>query len=514
MTERPDGAPRHASFPSDPLEDRPVPAPDHQPAHQAPPGFAPAGEPQSFAAAQPAFPSAFPPAAPPGFQPAESPVRHAEPPGLAAGQPDPLAYHPPVYAPPAAAQPASAPPAPEWSAFGQPASAPPASGPPGYAPPSHAGHPASGYAADAGYAPASAPPGGHLAPGSPAGYGAPAGEAGYAPASAPPAGDAGYAPAGYPASGPPAGDVAYAATGYGPASTTALPAADWAASGQPLGGSQLAPGQPPRRPRDKSRTFGWIAFGLAVVLLLVAIAQTVFLVKLSGRADDQAAELRASNARLEKTRSELESVSKRIAGVDDRTKGTLNSTAVAAKVLPSVLRVRAGNATGTAFAFGKPTSGTGTLFVTNFHVVENVVRSGSRNATLERGAVRHTAQIVKMDERRDIAVLQVAKDFPLLLPARAAVQPGEPVVVVGAPLGLADSVTTGVVSAVRADVPGIKAKVIQFDAAISPGNSGGPVSNAQGQVVGVAQAKIIRDDADGLALAIPINEVCDGLVDC
>ena len=93
-------------------------------------------------------------------------------------------------------------------------------------------------------------------------------------------------------------------------------------------------------------------------------------------------------------------------------------------------------------------------------------------------------------------------------------RPGEPVVVVGAPLGLANTVTTGVVSAVRADVPGLASKVIQFDAAISPGNSGGPVSNAAGQVVGVAQAKIMAAGTDGLASAIPISEVCDALVAC
>ncbi len=183
-------------------------------------------------------------------------------------------------------------------------------------------------------------------------------------------------------------------------------------------------------------------------------------------------------------------------------------------MLPAVFRVRAGRATGTAFAFGTPSAGGGTLLVTNFHVVEDVVDSGSRRATLERGAERHPVTIVKMDERRDLAILQSAKAFPRLSAATAAVQPGQPVVVVGAPLGLADTVTTGVVSAVRADVPGLDARVIQFDAAISPGNSGGPVSNADGQVVGVAQAKIVREDADGLALAIPISEVCDGLVDC
>jgi S1-C subfamily serine protease len=258
----------------------------------------------------------------------------------------------------------------------------------------------------------------------------------------------------------------------------------------------------------------WLTFGLTIVLLAVAVTQAVFLVKLSDRADRQADELRATNAELDDTRARLDALGKRVAGVEDRTKGTLNSAAVAKKVLPSVYRVRAGAAAGTAFAFGTPPGGSGTLLVTNFHVVEDVVRSGTRRATVERTGEQLQAQIVKLDERRDLAVLQVSKKLPVLTPAKAPVQPGEPVVVVGAPLGLADTVTTGVVSAVRANVPGLDSPVIQFDAAISPGNSGGPVSNAEGQVVGVAQAKIIRENAEGLALAIPIAEVCDGLIDC
>jgi putative serine protease PepD len=78
------------------------------------------------------------------------------------------------------------------------------------------------------------------------------------------------------------------------------------------------------------------------------------------------------------------------------------------------------------------------------------------------------------------------------------------VVVVGAPLGLDDSVTTGVISAYR---PNDKdGTTIQFDAPINPGNSGGPVVNAGNQVVGVATAK--AKDAEGIGLAIDIKVAC------
>jgi putative serine protease PepD len=79
------------------------------------------------------------------------------------------------------------------------------------------------------------------------------------------------------------------------------------------------------------------------------------------------------------------------------------------------------------------------------------------------------------------------------------------VVVVGAPLGLDDTVTTGVISAWRPDDP--DGPTIQFDAPINPGNSGGPVVNSSNQVVGLATAK--AKDAEGIGLAIPIKTACE-----
>jgi S1-C subfamily serine protease len=121
---------------------------------------------------------------------------------------------------------------------------------------------------------------------------------------------------------------------------------------------------------------------------------------------------------------------------------------------------------------------------------------------------------VRTDENRDLAVLRTSQRFTPLARSKTDVEPGDPVIVVGAPLGLDNTVTTGVVSAIRDDVQGLATRVIQFDAAINPGNSGGPVINAEGQVVGIAQAKIVAENADGLGLAIPIAEVCKGLVAC
>ena len=82
---------------------------------------------------------------------------------------------------------------------------------------------------------------------------------------------------------------------------------------------------------------------------------------------------------------------------------------------------------------------------------------------------------------------------------------------VGAPLGLTDTVTTGVVSAFRSRA-GRPGRSIQFDAPINPGNSGGPVINGAKQVVGIATAK--ASDAEGIGLAVPIKTACDRFTVC
>ncbi|MFG1925743.1 S1C family serine protease [Cryptosporangium sp. NPDC048952] len=305
-----------------------------------------------------------------------------------------------------------------------------------------------------------------------------------------------YPGSGFPGSGGPTSAIPSGPFGAGPFG-----------AGPPGGG--LPPGAGDRRPRP----FGLIGLVLAIILLLVVIVQGVFLVKTSGDLDDaQAAQNKAETASA-KDREDVSNLTKRIQALEERTEGTLNSTAVAKKVLPSVFSVRAGQATGTAFAFGTDPDG-GTLLITNYHVVDSLVSSGGKNATITRNSESYPVTIDRTDKNRDLAVLRTKAKFTPLKPSEDEVEPGDPVIVVGAPLGLTDTVTTGVVSAIRNDVEGLATRVIQFDAAINPGNSGGPVINAEGEVVGIAQAKIIAEGADGLGLAIPIGEACKGLITC
>jgi S1-C subfamily serine protease len=262
-----------------------------------------------------------------------------------------------------------------------------------------------------------------------------------------------------------------------------------------VGGSPGAP--PARRRRSLS---GPIALVLVLVLVAVTAVQGYLLVNL--RRDLDAAERRADAARV--------AAEEREAGLEQRTKelerqagNNLDAAAVAGGVLPSVFRVSTAAGTGTGFAFGNETPEGGTYLLTNFHVVELVYNRGERTIALEQRNRRFTAEVVKVDPGADLALLVAGDKFPKLQPAPEAAKPGQGIVVVGAPLGLDDSVTSGVVSALRT-VGG--RPVLQFDAPINPGNSGGPVVNAQMQVVGVVNAKL--NNAEGISLGIPVAVAC------
>lgn len=184
---------------------------------------------------------------------------------------------------------------------------------------------------------------------------------------------------------------------------------------------------------------------------------------------------------------------------------TINAT-VSAKVLKSVFTVEAGNALGTAFAVRRSATG-GTILITNYHVLAGVWTAGGRSVKLKQGARSISAQIDTVRPGKDLASVEVVQALPLL-PLNVTVPPvGAPVLVVGSPLGLGGTVTTGVVSAHRTGL-------IQISAPISPGNSGGPVVDAAGRAVGIASEKIVSNHAEGLGFAIPIRAVCSALVHC
>jgi len=171
-------------------------------------------------------------------------------------------------------------------------------------------------------------------------------------------------------------------------------------------------------------------------------------------------------------------------------------------ILPSVVQVRAGNATGSGFVLNRQGH-----VVTNEHVVAG---ADDVELLLADGRVVD-AEVLGGDDDNDIAVLRV--DGENLTPARIGrsnqVQIGQPVLAVGSPLGLTGTVTAGIVSATNrtAQIGTQPAGMVQTDASINPGNSGGPLVDLRGRVIGVntAIATVAGSGNIGIGFAVPID---------
>jgi len=334
----------------------------------------------------------------------------------------------------------------------------------------------------------------------------------------PPTGSIGGRPAGFgpaggftshraPTSFPPgpisAGPASGGGTGSFPASgaTGSFPASGATGSFPASGGTGSFPPFAAQPPAPRRGVLAPLALILAVLLLAVVVLQTFMLMGLNDKYDRLRSDMKAERTAAEEQTRGLEDRTKEL---ERRAGNTLDTQAVATKVLPSVFRVTSSVGIGTGFGFGKETPEGGTYVITNYHVIDKVWTSGQRQVTLEQQNRRFTGTIVKVDENADLALLTSTEKFPPLTAATEPAKPGLPVVVVGSPLGLEDTVTSGVVSALRTTAQG---PVLQFDAPVNPGNSGGPVVNAQGQVVGVVNAKI--NNAEGISLGIPVAVVCE-----
>jgi S1-C subfamily serine protease len=166
-----------------------------------------------------------------------------------------------------------------------------------------------------------------------------------------------------------------------------------------------------------------------------------------------------------------------------------------------------GTSTGTGFVVSKDG-----YIVTNAHVVE-----GAKTATVKFGEDKAIdAEIKGTDVNSDLAVLKVdpkAHDLtPLELGSTTGLKVGDPVVAIGNPYGLDRTLTTGVVSAKAREIKGLNnfpiKDVIQTDAAINKGNSGGPLIDASGRVVGVnSQIQTETGGNVGIGFAIPVERV-------
>lgn len=190
--------------------------------------------------------------------------------------------------------------------------------------------------------------------------------------------------------------------------------------------------------------------------------------------------------------------------------------AIAQKVTPSIVGVKTYgtyNYWGQQITNQELGSGSGIIFredgyiVTNYHVIENAT---SVTVTLN-DSTEYDARIIGSDSSSDLAVLKIeASGLPAAeLGDSDELQIGELVVAIGNPLGYENTVTDGIVSGLNRQLTNYTdtMTLIQTNAAINSGNSGGALVNSKGEVVGINSAKLVASNAEGMGFALSINEV-------
>jgi S1-C subfamily serine protease len=177
------------------------------------------------------------------------------------------------------------------------------------------------------------------------------------------------------------------------------------------------------------------------------------------------------------------------------------------RVAPAVVTVLSSSNQGSGSGSGVIISDKGYI-LTNNHVVDGA----DKLAVVFNDGSRRDAKLVGTDPLNDVAVIQVAGSLPAVAAVgdAAALQPGEQVLAIGSPLGdFRNTVTAGVISAINRSVGSMEG-LIQTDAAINSGNSGGPLINLHGEVVGL-NTLVVRNDqlsmsaapVEGLGFAVP-----------
>ena len=200
-------------------------------------------------------------------------------------------------------------------------------------------------------------------------------------------------------------------------------------------------------------------------------------------------------------------------------------TDVAAAVSPAVVTIQTQGASSGGTGSGVIYDAQGDI-VTNYHVIASVLGGGQIQVTLADGRL-YSAKVVGHDKTTDLAVIRLDNPPSNLTVARFAssanLEVGAPVMAIGAPLGLSNTVTTGIVSALNRPVEVsmdedsssqdtqassdlVVTNAIQIDASINPGNSGGPLFDATGAVIGInSSIKSLSSSSDGQAGSIGLG---------
>jgi len=251
-----------------------------------------------------------------------------------------------------------------------------------------------------------------------------------------------------------------------------------------------------RHPRSPRRWLLWVALGAALVVGGVAGGLIVGATQSSGS-----------------------TATSGTSSVSSSTASACPVVSVAEQVVPSVVTIAASGPEGGGTGSGEVIRSDGYI-LTNNHVISVGAASGGSVAVLFADGHTESATITGRDPQTDLAVLKVEPPRQIKvisLGSSSSVKVGQPVVAIGAPLGLSGTVTSGIVSALdrTVEVPGendrtaLLVSAVQTDASINPGNSGGALVNCDGQLIGVPTAGAAVPNAGGgsigLGFAIPVD---------
>lgn len=203
---------------------------------------------------------------------------------------------------------------------------------------------------------------------------------------------------------------------------------------------------------------------------------------------------------------------------NDNASGELSIQEIAAFTADSVVEIKTEQAAYSYFMQEYVTSGSGSgviltqdgYIITCYHVIANATKI---TVYLNSGA-EYEATLIGQDMDNDIAILKISDGnlTPVILGESKKMVVGDTVVAVGNPLGeLGGTVTSGILSALDREITidGTKMNLLQTNAAVNPGNSGGALFNAYGELIGIINAKSSGNSIEGLGFAIPIDTIKD-----
>lgn len=174
-------------------------------------------------------------------------------------------------------------------------------------------------------------------------------------------------------------------------------------------------------------------------------------------------------------------------------------------VIPSIVTVECGPWQGTGFAYwGLPADGYRSVIITNHHVIEDCARNSTTSlVAYDSDGYEIGVALSNWSEEYDLALLMTTAELPPLFDGREGLV-GDTVYALGSPSGLQGTFTVGIISNVYSDA-------YQTDAAVNPGNSGGPLLDSRGRVLGVNTWAL---DGEGLNIASRTELFCEALFDC